>query len=346
MSKKVDSTIAFLQVVSAIAVVYLHCNTCFWSFSATERYWRTANVIESIFYFAVPIFFMISGITLLDYQERYTTVTFFKKRIKKTFIPFICWSMIGAVYNVITARVALQDLTLRYFINGFLGGNTIISIYWFFPTLFCIYLGIPLFAAVSKEKRKSIFIYILIVGFLVNVLIPFFRNVLGLDFAYSYHLDVIASYYMWPICGYVLYNWPPSPNIRRLIYIGGIVGLLMHTIGTEKLSIELGSVSTTYKGYNNVPCIMYSIAVFLMLVQISHHIMLKKKIESLIKIISQYTFSIYLIHYFVLQGIIGILKIDNRWIVFRLIGPFVIILIAITITWLLRKIPFLNKIVP
>ena len=71
-----------------IQILVCHClsgcsgdacrNGCFWQFSY-DRYWITANIIECICYFAVPIFFMISGATLLNYRKRYTTAVFFKK---------------------------------------------------------------------------------------------------------------------------------------------------------------------------------------------------------------------------------------------------------------------------
>ena len=60
--KTKDFTLTFIQVISALAVVTLHTNGCFWQFSATERYWFTANIIECLCYFAVPVFFMITGI--------------------------------------------------------------------------------------------------------------------------------------------------------------------------------------------------------------------------------------------------------------------------------------------
>ena len=87
--KKDTRYLSFLSVVACLAVVFLHTNGCFWNFSATGRYWLTANIIESVFYFAVPVFFMISGATLIDYSERYSTTVFFKKRILKTVIPFV-----------------------------------------------------------------------------------------------------------------------------------------------------------------------------------------------------------------------------------------------------------------
>ena len=80
--------ITVLNVLSALAVVGLHTNGCFWEFSK-ERWWFTANIIESVLYFAVPVFFMITGATLLDYTKRCDTKTFFTRRLKKTVIPFV-----------------------------------------------------------------------------------------------------------------------------------------------------------------------------------------------------------------------------------------------------------------
>jgi len=84
MSKEKNAInyIVFISVISAVSVLILHTNGCFWSFSSTARYWRTANIIECIFYFAVPLFFMIIGVTLFDFYERYTLKEYFIKRLR------------------------------------------------------------------------------------------------------------------------------------------------------------------------------------------------------------------------------------------------------------------------
>ena len=100
------------SVVSAIAVVFLHVNNCFWQFS-TGRYWFTANIIESVFYFAVPIFFMISGAMLIDFNKRYGLKKYFNKRITKTVIPYIVWSFIGLAFQIyVIQTIALNDVSL------------------------------------------------------------------------------------------------------------------------------------------------------------------------------------------------------------------------------------------
>lgn len=85
MKKKIY--IQILGVIACLAVVAMHVNGCFWQFSY-DRYWITANIIECICYFAVPIFFMISGATLLNYRKRYTTAVFFKKRLGQSFFSW------------------------------------------------------------------------------------------------------------------------------------------------------------------------------------------------------------------------------------------------------------------
>ena len=98
--------ISLASVLSAIAVVYLHANGCFWNFSR-ERYWVTANILECLFYFAVPVFFMIPGATLLNFFERYDLKNYLLKRIHKTLIPYVAWSIIGIIFRYFY----LKDIT-------------------------------------------------------------------------------------------------------------------------------------------------------------------------------------------------------------------------------------------
>ena len=52
-STRKSESIMLMNVISMLAVVYLHSNNCFWTFS-TDRYWKSANIIEAGLYFAVP----------------------------------------------------------------------------------------------------------------------------------------------------------------------------------------------------------------------------------------------------------------------------------------------------
>ena len=340
MEKK--SYITLLSVISMIAVVFLHTNTCFWNFSY-DSYWASANIIESIFYFAVPIFYMITGVTLIDYKDRYSDKEYLKKRVQKTLIPFLIWSLIGLIYMILVHNVkyGFKDI-----INGIIN-TEIVNIYWFFIPLFIIYMSIPLYSYIKKQDRKKLFSYLAILGFILNSLIPFLKNVLGINSLWPLTLTVINGYLIYPIIGYLLDRYELSKKLKITIYILAIVGLLMHIIGTYYLSIKEGEIIQIFKGYTNVPAILYATGIFIFFKDYGNKIM--KKISKIINFLSKYTFSTYLIHFFIMDILTILLKkinILNTSLLYRLLGPFIVIPIAILITIILRKIKVVKNIVP
>ena len=151
MKKKVY--IDYLNVLAAMSVVFLHTNGVFWEYSE-DKYWFSANIIESVFYFGVPVFFMITGATLLDYRKRYDTKTFFRKRAWKVLIPYTFWSLVGLVY----VNRGFSQISFGSIVEHLVNSNAI-AIYWFFVPLFQVYLMIPLLSAVP-DNLEEIHIYI------------------------------------------------------------------------------------------------------------------------------------------------------------------------------------------
>lgn len=166
-----------LTILSCIAVVYLHANGIFWT-HPSGRLWLTSNVIESFFYFAVPVFFMISGATLLEYRQRYSTLTFIKKRFLRAFVPFISWSLFAIVVFYITVKrvpnineilsIPLDIINCKYF-----------SIYWFFIPLFTCYLSIIYLSRIINFFKLSIFLILWI--FISVSIFPFISSLLHIE---------------------------------------------------------------------------------------------------------------------------------------------------------------------
>lgn len=337
------SYISVLNVISALAVVMLHTNGEFWKFS-TERYWFTANIIESVCYFAVPMFFMLSGATLLDYRERYSTKEYFKKRIYKVVIPFILWNVIGVVYGICKGTINLEEFSLIGFIvKSF--NNQIVAIYWFFIPLFSIYMSIPLLASVGKEYRKFIFSYLAIIGFCVNSLVPFICSLFNISFNWDLQIGVTSGYLFYVIVGYLLHNYTLQKKWKIIIYILGIAGLFIHIVGTYKLSMEAGYIINKFKGYINVPCVLYSVGLFVFLKELVSKYE-KKKIVLFILKFNKYTFAVYLMHFFVMEIFVKLFKINTFSIYYRVIGAFIIFILCCVFTKIIRKIPFGKYLLP
>ena len=352
--------ISVMNVIAAVSVVILHSNVSFW-LEKSKPYWPTANVIESVFYFAVPVFFMLSGATLIDYQERYSTKEFFKKRFMKTVIPFIVWSVIGLLWKyreVLWAMLTGKpnnglDWTFLSVTDGIVN-TKFRDIYWFFIPLFCIYMIIPLFAAVRKEKRVKIFTYIIMISLVINFVIPFGLSLLNrygnISFGWTYRISVGFEYLYYVLVGYVLHKKELKLRYRLIIYALAIVGLLVHILGTyyETKANAGGYVVSFYKGYYNLPCVLYSTGIFLFVKQAA----MKIKNKTVIKIFSYlqgFTFPIYLIHRYyldVFEKYIHYIKLERASILYVVSATILALVLSILTTMLLRKIPVLRRIVP
>lgn len=337
--------LSLASVVSSFAVVMLHTNGCFWVFSK-ERYWITANIIESIMYFAVPIFFMVSGATLIDYRDRYTTKQYMVKRIHKTVFPLFVWSVIGILYLALTDRWFIQFNieSVKSCITDIVNLN-VLSIYWFFGALFSVYLCIPLFACVQKPLRIKIFTYIVIVTFIFNYMLPFITNIFQLGYVSKVKVPIGNDYLIYVLLGYILHKVQLDKKQKGFIYSLAVIGLGMHIIGTQYLSFANGQIVQTYKGYLNVPCILYSVGIFVLFKQIGESIQNQKLIFILEKI-SSYTFSVYLLHWFVMDIMVRVFTINTFSIVYRMGAPIIIFVICMGITCIIRKIPILRKMLP
>jgi len=337
--------ISLASVLSAIAVVYLHANGCFWKFS-TSRYWITANIIESIFYFAVPIFFMISGAMLLDFNKKYNLKEYFSKRIIKTLIPYIVWSLIGLIIQIFYLNtISLGSVDLAYIVNGLINGN-LVAIYWFFIPLFCIYLAIPVFAAISEDKKKEILIYSSTLTFLLNILIPFLISAFNIGINYSISFAIGGGSLFFTLVGYLLHKYELKRKYRFILYLLSIFGLLMHILGTYYLSLSAGEVIRTFKGFVNVPSVLYSIGVFVFIKYDLIRLMKVDIIKKTINFLDYYTFGIYLIHWYLLRFLLKTFNITNTSIIYRLFSPIIVLVMSVIIISLLRKLPIIRKIIP
>ena len=83
-----------INVLAIIFVVALHVR-----FNYRVDYdspgWVLENILSGTAVAAVPLFFMASGITLLNFTNRESVGTFYKKRFTKILIPLLVW---GQVY--------------------------------------------------------------------------------------------------------------------------------------------------------------------------------------------------------------------------------------------------------
>lgn len=233
MGKTHKKYITYLNVFAALSVVMLHNNGIVHQHPMGKT-WYTAIFLETLFYCAVPLFFMITGTTLIDYKKRYNTKEFLTKRIKKTVIPFLFWSFFGIAY------ICLKNMSLDILSSGIssmisnIFNTSYISIYWFFPVLFGVYLCIPILSEIVNKQKT--FKYMIIVELVFMSMLPFICNLLSIQYNYELVPKLVYGYIIYVILGYYIDNKEISKKKRTLIYILGFLGFLSNFIGTAVLT--------------------------------------------------------------------------------------------------------------
>lgn len=314
--------LSLARVLCAFAVVLIHTNGCFYEFNI-DRCWPWANVIESGLGFAVPVFIMVSGATLMDYSKRYSTKEYFKKRFIKTVIPYLVWSVIGNVLDV-----------------------NIFFIYYFFLNLFGVYMCIPLFSFLKDEYKEKVITYVVAISFVFNYFLPFFCSVTGINYVFKIPLDIANGFLIYALVGYLIYKKDISLKWRVVSYLCSIVGFALHIGGTYLYSISAGEINSTFRGYTNLPCLLASVGVFVLIKEIGQRIRNEKAIQFL-EWLSGYTFPIYLIHFYVIEMIMEVVFSDYvHMLIYKLTTPLITIMISVGIAWIIRKIPVIQKILP
>lgn len=317
----------------------LHCNGVFWS-HPSGMLWITSNFIETAFFWAVPVFFMIIGAVQIDYRKKYSTREYLHRRFTKTGIPFIFWSIVS--YILYLVRGGEQE-SIRQIISGiFL--TRYISIYWFFIPLFAVYLSVPLLSAVSEELRIRVFTYLSICAFALVSVMPTVCLLIGIDYNGAIQPAVTGGYALYVLLGYLVSHVDYSKQTRCIIYGLGILGWLLQDVGTTILSDGQEAINGTFKGYLNFPAVMQAFAVMILF----RYIRWERLPQFWMRLIQQTascTFGVYLIHFYIVRGMPYLIGINTSSIWWRTGGAILIFVVCVIIVRILHAIPVLRRLV-
>ena len=196
------------------------------------------SFIGWIYSFHMPLFFFLSGITLKI--EQISCKEFLKKRVKSLLIPYILYSIVYIMLEVIKSGLnGNMDETIKYFLRDafWIRGQQATIGLWFLPLLFLVevllmvvYKGIR-----SKNLRAASVLFITAMGFLyadkIGKALPW-----GLDAALVVIFFLYAGYVFKQIC---LSSWMngKQKDIFKYSIIG--VGLLFANIIFNNYNMKL-----------------------------------------------------------------------------------------------------------
>ncbi|KRL95236.1 acyltransferase [Limosilactobacillus equigenerosi] len=311
-----------------------------------------ANVIQVVALPAVGLFFMNSGATNLSYLDRYSTKIFFKRRILKTVVPLLFWSVFFYLYSykyyAFPGVIHHPQLGLHDFIQRF-SDNRIDNLFWFFFVIIQLYLATPLLAVVAKFN-ELILKYSFYVGMIVAEILPNLFAVLGFKYNQT-NLGVpilTGSWVIYYVFGYLVKNDLFTYRESRIIYGLGFIVLIVNILNALTKS--------EYLVLNHVTLFFYTASLYLGIKYLTERFDLSKWANGF-KLAASATLGIYILHPLALEFLdLLFFKVDeSKWSLYLgvlrnpihvLIWPFIIYFSLVPIVIGLRKFKPIRYILP
>ena len=333
-----------LNIVAIISVIALHMNGIVHTYSE-GRSWATSLIVECLCYFAVPIFFMVSGANLLNYRDKYDTKTFFKKRFTKVLVPSIFWIIIMILWKSSLNQIEFKNASelLDAIFN-----NKVEYTYYFIWEILGIYLTLPIISKIIYNKGKvdnRILWYFVITFFIFNSFLPYIFSLFSINYNLAFSIR-IGEYYIFVVLGYLLLNTDIKKKHRIILYILGILCIIFRYTMTYFLSHKYGMLDRSTWGYTQFHSIILACVVFVFFKYLNlNKIKNNEKICHIIQRVSSCSFGIYLIHLIVKYYETELFSLNIYSWKYRTIGIISTYLISLLIIMILKKIPIIKKIV-
>lgn len=132
----------FTRVLAMLAVIMIHVTSGFVYADSRFTLWgvNPAFFLNQLSRFAVPLFLLLSGLSLELGKQDVSPGAFYKRRLWKIGIPYLIWSLLYFFYNWYTGQ---SIWTLNNVISALLKGSAASHLY-FIVALFQLYALYPL----------------------------------------------------------------------------------------------------------------------------------------------------------------------------------------------------------
>ena len=362
--KERDHRLSNIRAIACMAVVVLHTFFAFASMAGAGSWDYTATfVVRNLMFWAVPCFVMVTGALLLNPNKRVGYGKVLTKYIPRMVVALVLFSGIFYAIDVACGFTQLSSETVRDLLKSLVTGQGLWSHMWYLYTMIALYLLIPLLNPLLRLGKKTAAAASVVLFVFLSVL-PMLSKLL--DISFSFYLPLHTIYPLFLLLGGVLgcdvkaadggegggntndadsVNAPAAPADEALAHgrIWGILGTSVFAIGMVILTIlytrnDMPELKALVSDYSFPLTVVGAVGVFLLIRSF-------KGTNKVLTFIDQNSFGIYLLHMIPLK-ILVMKKVFNpystcMWTLLPVaVGVFVA---ALLVTWLLRKIPIVRK---
>lgn len=336
-----------LRILACLGVVLLHVSNSYWySVDVGGSDFAVMTIYNSFTRFAVPVFFMLSGLFLLD-PAREFQVKKWGRKLWRLALGFFLWSAFYAFQSVlfhgitqgwdaVTGQMWQEAVTRLVMGHGHM---------WFLWDLLGFYLLLPVLRKICEDIRILGFFLLLWVAVRFVVVTMLYEICGGMVLAAvtNMHLYMLTGYIGYFLGGYYLAKVEIPGGLRYLLYGLGAGALVFTMVATIASCRETGSYNDQWFLPSNANVLLMSAAIFVLF----KHIRLSAGLEKArwVPALAKCTFFVYMIHPFFIEKL-NLLGIKVTAYPVPLSIPLMtagIFAAGMLIGWLVGKIPAVGK---
>ena len=333
-----------LRALATVGVIIIHNSTPVvnMTYGRDMNFWWIGNSVDSAVRFAVPLFLMLSGATLLS--KEYKLGEFYKKRVVRVLVPLLFWMLCYWVFRWAMLESWQQPKefsAVMHWARDLFLSEGISKHFWYVYMILFIYLFVPFLGKAVRALSNSWLLTLLVAWVVLFIALrPIPINFYRWSDFFGYKLLGYFLYTGYLVLGYYLMRirltWSKTRMVAAAIFILSIASSAIYTYFASKNAHRLDLSIYSYLTVNTA---IQSIALFIWAKDL--HIG-NRFLSGLQKTISNYSYGIYLVHIIV----IGIFFRNNIfWTMAHPLISLPIIVLAtlvcsFAIIFVLRKIPF------
>lgn len=334
--------IDLIRLIASFSIITIHtASNVFFLFPALSPPALYLSTFLSFFFrWSTPLFIIISGYLLLNFNRTHSTKEFYLNRLRVLLIPLIFWNIFYFIFSYYLGRT---EFTIFKFFKDVWNAGTYYHLYFLF-LIVGLYAVTPLLNKYLHRLNLNILVPIL---FLISQIYLVAYTWFGLP-----QLNIIFVFFI-PYLGYYFAGvWLSRQNIS-LPKILGLCLILLPIIGvifnTKLVSLfGVGDKSTFLSNRLSLLVAISGAYIFSQLIRIPNSFFEKFNL-TFIKPFSGFTMGIYLIHPFILELFVitkpfsQLLKSSPTLWMLGVI-PLVFFL-SLLFVMIIKKIPYLSRIV-
>lgn len=340
-----------LRIIASFFVVLIHVTSVGISdYEVGSLTWGVNLFLNSIGHWAIPVFFMISGMLFLSPERELPVKKLFTQYVRRVVLCIVVWGFLYSLLDqYIYSKVSVKSIAVA--IYGILTGNTGYHM-WFLYVLLILYITTPILRILIVNATKRQLQYVIVVWFLFSLCVGqlnyFAEFFLGTEELLPYNALVITGHSGYFLIGYYFKAYPVSKKWRYVLYIAALLLIATMPVVNILLSCFTGehSIDVIISPTGIYNCVVAS-AVFVFVSNLRENGCSERIRKSFHKL-AERTFGIYLLHVLFIFLIFRILKADFLALcppVMALGYCVIIYTLSLLSAWILSKFPIVKKLV-